>query len=821
MKSQVSNRLIGRRVAAVVAAGLVTAGSVAVGVPVAEAQDDVAGFREVETSLCEVFPDYDQVTSAKVPPAGELYKFVYPTQEEVDSFVEVDWEDVEKYKYLVAAYQPDKRPVLHFAESSGEYYYQSTWFRPNPDGSKDPLYFRRIVESDYIPEEFLDLPDSPPDQLAIWDLPGFIKPGLIPAFSKWAPLEERLQYFLSHPEVFEFRPRAPKEMCVPLVHLKRPMIWGLNFYGNREPGDGAFDPLDDLMFGENDSGVTWAKVDESSELLYGSSWSVKNLDTGVTYHVTDSDEPIKEPDWDSIDWERGKTPEQQKEIDEYYRLLESPEIDQDPDPGVVSVQLEAGSYELTEATAPLGYILSKQPIRFDVADEYSTIPLGEVINRKVPPTTVTITTTTTTRETETETTTVTETPSTATTTVTEPTTVTTTPPTVTTTLPPSTVVTTATPPPATVTETPKTETTTATSEVTTTVTSTPPTETTTLPPETETVTTTETPEPKTSTETTTATTEKTTTETTTATEKVPTTVVTTETPERETVTEHVPTTFVTTQPGTTNVMTTTSTVTAPPATVTETKECDCTPTTVTAPSKTVTETPAPVTSTVTKEVPITMVKDRTEIVKLPPETVTKTPDTATETVTTTVEKPGPAPQPTPQRGQVTTVVETPPAAEVPPVIPGAFSGTVVWDEDRSKTVNNGDERIPGLTVVAYKDGKEIARTTTDENGFYKFDNLEPGEYGIAVYGPDGGELFFEDKTATVVAGEEDTGNDWGFVREDAPAPVEEGKPATPVETVRQTLATTGANSYALAGLSAVLAALVALAVVSRRKVAHQ
>lgn len=152
---------------------------------------------------------------------------------------------------------------------------------------------------------------------------------------------------------------------------------------------------------------------------------------------------------------------------------------------------------------------------------------------------------------------------------------------------------------------------------------------------------------------------------------------------------------------------------------------------------------------------------------------------------------------------------------------GSFSGTVVWDEDRSKHVNDGDERIPGLTVVALKDGKEIARTTTDENGFYKFDNLEPGEYGIAVYGPDGGELFFDDKAATVVAGEEDTGNDWGFVREDAPALVEEGKPATPVETVRMTLATTGANSYALAGLGVVLAALVALAVVGRRKVARQ
>ena len=204
-----------------------------------------------------------------------------------------------------------------------------------------------------------------------------------------------------------------------------------------------------------------------------------------------------------------------------------------------------------------------------------------------------------------------------------------------------------------------------------------------------------------------------------------------------------------------------------------------------------------------------------------------------------------------------------------PVATGSLSGTVVWDEYRSKRVEDGYERIPGLAVVALRDGKEVARTTTDENGFYKFDGLEPGEYTIAVYGPDGGRLFFDDKSATVVAGEEDTGNDWGFVREDAPAPVEgneaatatapapaeedetatavageedadndsvsdhddsaapapveEGdeEKATPVETVRMALATTGANSSTLAGLGAVLAALVALAVVGRRKVAHQ
>ena len=339
------------------------------------------------------------------------------------------------------------------------------------------------------------------------------------------------------------------------------------------------------------------------------------------------------------------------------------------------------------------------------------------------------------------------------------------------------------------------------------------------------------PEPTSVTETVTETPEPSTTIVTppTTTVTLPSTVTTTMTPPATTVTETPKTETATAT--TTESATTTVTETPKTETVTETPERETvthTPNRGTAPQVTVTETPKQVTETttlpqktVTEQVPTTVVKDKTETVKVPPVTVTETekqePTTVRETVTETPKQPVPdvpavVEQPTPNAP----VVDTPDT----PVIPGAFSGTVVWDEDRSKHVNDGDERIPGLTVVAYKDGKEIARTTTDENGFYKFDNLEPGEYGIAVYGPDGGELFFEDKAATVVAGEEDTGNDWGFVREDAPAPAPE-KPATPVETVRQTLATTGANSYALAGLGAVLATLVALAVVSRRKVAHQ
>lgn len=113
-----------------------------------------------------------------------------------------------------------------------------------------------------------------------------------------------------------------------------------------------------------------------------------------------------------------------------------------------------------------------------------------------------------------------------------------------------------------------------------------------------------------------------------------------------------------------------------------------------------------------------------------------------------------------------------------------------------------------MTVVIKRDGQEVGRTTTDKNGFYTFDGLESGDYTIEVVGPNGGKLAFEDRSSTVVAGEEDTGNDWGYQR---PAP------ATPLQSVRQTLATTGAETPALLALAGFLAVLAGFATVARRK----
>ena len=159
---------------------------------------------------------------------------------------------------------------------------------------------------------------------------------------------------------------------------------------------------------------------------------------------------------------------------------------------------------------------------------------------------------------------------------------------------------------------------------------------------------------------------------------------------------------------------------------------------------------------------------------------------------------------------------------------GSLSGTIVWDWDKSKTVNDGDDRIEGWIVTITstdekvidsinkerennkpiippspeheeyagdKNKEPITEHTesikTDENGFYQFTNLFPGKYTISVSTPDGGVLVFEDRESTVVAGEEDKNNDWGFYKEreeeqpsEDPSPSEEpsDEPSAPEET---------------------------------------
>ncbi|HEY9072375.1 MAG TPA: carboxypeptidase-like regulatory domain-containing protein [Candidatus Ozemobacteraceae bacterium] len=45
-----------------------------------------------------------------------------------------------------------------------------------------------------------------------------------------------------------------------------------------------------------------------------------------------------------------------------------------------------------------------------------------------------------------------------------------------------------------------------------------------------------------------------------------------------------------------------------------------------------------------------------------------------------------------------------------------------------------DVRLQGASVVLYQGQTEIARTTTDANGYYKFTNLSPGTYTLVFVG---------------------------------------------------------------------------------------
>ena len=73
----------------------------------------------------------------------------------------------------------------------------------------------------------------------------------------------------------------------------------------------------------------------------------------------------------------------------------------------------------------------------------------------------------------------------------------------------------------------------------------------------------------------------------------------------------------------------------------------------------------------------------------------------------------------------------------------SISGSVIADVngDGVHSLADGDTPIEGVEIVLLNaDGNEIARTVTDENGDYTFQNLAPGTYSVAEVQPDG---FFD------------------------------------------------------------------------------
>ena len=141
----------------------------------------------------------------------------------------------------------------------------------------------------------------------------------------------------------------------------------------------------------------------------------------------------------------------------------------------------------------------------------------------------------------------------------------------------------------------------------------------------------------------------------------------------------------------------------------------------------------------------------------------------------------------------------------------ATIGDRVWNDEDGNGADNGEPGVPGVTVIL-KDasGVEVARTTTDANGNYRFTGLIPGTYTVDIEVPAGFNAATTSMTVTVGEGEENL--DVDFPLTVIPAP-------TPATTVAKILARTGSDASVLGGMAAMaaIAGFAALAGKRRRE----
>ena len=129
----------------------------------------------------------------------------------------------------------------------------------------------------------------------------------------------------------------------------------------------------------------------------------------------------------------------------------------------------------------------------------------------------------------------------------------------------------------------------------------------------------------------------------------------------------------------------------------------------------------------------------------------------------------------------------------------ATIGDRVWNDQDHNGVDNGEPGVPGVTVIL-KDasGNEVARTTTDANGNYRFEGILPGTYSVSIEVPAGYEAVATSKDVTVAEGEVNL--DMDFPLTQIPAAPSPSKPAKSI------LAKTGSDAQWIAILTAMLLA---------------
>ena len=145
----------------------------------------------------------------------------------------------------------------------------------------------------------------------------------------------------------------------------------------------------------------------------------------------------------------------------------------------------------------------------------------------------------------------------------------------------------------------------------------------------------------------------------------------------------------------------------------------------------------------------------------------------------------------------------------------ATIGDRVWDDKNANGSDDGEPGIGGATVILTDaNGAEVARTTTDANGNYRFTGLIPGTYTVTIEVPDGYTAATTSATVTVGEGEENLDVDFPLTLIPAPTPSQAHKVLV---NRAPALARTGTDATIIAGMATLAAAAGILALATKRR----
>ena len=145
----------------------------------------------------------------------------------------------------------------------------------------------------------------------------------------------------------------------------------------------------------------------------------------------------------------------------------------------------------------------------------------------------------------------------------------------------------------------------------------------------------------------------------------------------------------------------------------------------------------------------------------------------------------------------------------------ATIGDRVWDDKNANGSDEGEPGIGGVTVILTDaNGAEVARTTTDANGNYRFTGLIPGTYTVTIEVPDGYTAATTSATVTVGEGEENLDVDFPLTLIPAPTPSQAHKVLV---NRAPALARTGTDATIIAGMATLAAAAGILALATKRR----